>query len=135
MMKRLVMMFLTALFSTVLWSQSLYSEAFLKKMNLDDAKVAAVLALEQDFNELKHESQVEQNFYKAQLERMLLKDDPNMDQVEQVLRDSMEWKLKETLAEIENRIKIRKIVGEETWSKMLRMAAEIRQRNAEQRTE
>jgi hypothetical protein len=42
-----------------------------------------------------------------------------MRQVEKLLRDSMEWKVKIELAEINKRVELRKILGEEKWKKLV----------------
>jgi len=49
-----------------------------------------------------------------------------MKEVERILKESLEWKLKSELAEIRRRVEIRKILGEARWEKFLRILASRR---------
>ncbi len=131
MMKKIAILFF--MMSSLLWGQSFNNQQLLNRIGLDETQIEEILEMEEEFTIVKREAAVEQNFYKAQLERLLLKPNPNMAEVEEVLRNSMEWKLKETLAGINHRVEVRKIVGEERWVRLLRLTAELRQRNAETR--
>lgn len=126
-----ICLFLLYATSSLLWGQTFGNEQLLKRLDLTDDQIASVLAIEEEFRLLKQEAQVEQNYYKAQLERLLFRADPDMDKVEEVLRNSLEWKLRESLADITRRTDIRRIVGEEAWARMVRTASEIRRRNAD----
>lgn len=119
------------LFGSLLWGQSFSNQQLLKLADLTDNEIKKVMELSRENELVKHKAAVEQNFYKAQLERLLLKSDPDMEQVEEVVRNSMEWKLTETMGDISLRVEIRKLIGEEKWVRLLRLISEFRKRNAE----
>ena len=69
----------------------------------------------------------------GQLEKLLIDIDPNMRDVERILKDTTEWKLKSEMAEIRRRVEIRKVMGEEKWEEFLQILRVIRARQQAQR--
>jgi len=58
----------------------------------------------------------------ARLTRLLLEKDPQVEQVRPILKDSLDWELKIRLAQVERQIAIRKVIGEERWSALYKLA-------------
>ncbi|HUV08609.1 MAG TPA: hypothetical protein VMX75_12815, partial [Spirochaetia bacterium] len=56
----------------------------------------------------------------------------DMQEVERLLRQSLEWKMKAELAEIRRRVEIRKIFGEQRWEKFI-LALKHRRENREEK--
>ncbi len=119
------------LFCPLLWGQSFNDLRVLKLADLTDQEIEKIMDLSSQFELVKRKTTIEQNYYKAQLERLLLSPDPDMKEVEEVLQTWMDWKTKETLADIHRRVETRKTVGEEKWVRLLRLLSELRQQNAE----
>jgi peptidoglycan hydrolase CwlO-like protein len=107
--------------------QRLENAEFLKSIGLSGDDIKKVQDIRLQTSRDKQQAQAELNVYKAQLEKLMLSADPDMKEVERILRDSMEWKLKAELADIKGRVATRKAVGEEAWQKIVRALA-IRQR-------
>ncbi|HAK45758.1 MAG TPA: hypothetical protein DCO79_07560 [Spirochaeta sp.] len=131
MFRKSIIAVIFLLLGSLLWGQTFDNLQLLRRAGLDEGEIDKLIELNGAYDLVKREAVVEQNFYKAQLERLLLKTDPDMDEVEEVLKNSLEWKLKETMADISRRVEIRKIIGEEKWVRLIRAISEIRQRNAE----
>ena len=131
MKKKLFTAVVFVLLGSFLWGQSLSDQEILRRLNLNQAQLERITELNREYELVKREATIEQNFYKAQLERLLLQPDPDMSEIEETLRNSMEWKLKDTMADVERRIEIRKAIGEDKWIHLLRLISEKRQRDAE----
>lgn len=80
-------------------------------------------------DKVSREAQAELNVLKAQLEKLLLEAEPDMRQVERLLQSSIEWKLKNEMAEIRRRVEIRKVLGEQKWEQLVRAWRAWRLRN------
>jgi hypothetical protein len=91
----------------------------LTKLGLSEAEIRQVTDIELESEQAKKQAQLELNILKAQLEKLLADPDPDMKQVEKLLRDSVEWKVKSELAEINKRVQVRKILGEGKWKKLV----------------
>jgi hypothetical protein len=96
------------------------SPEVLKKFGLDDQEIERIMQIQAEADRTIGEARVELNLLKAQLEKLLFDVNVEMREVEKLLRDSMEWKIKAELAEIRRRVELRKIFGEERWPKFLR---------------
>ncbi len=101
-------------------AQPIDNTEILKKFGLDDEEIERVMAVQNATERIIQEARVELNLLKAQLEKLLFGIDVDMNRVEKLLRQSIDWKLKSELAEIKRRVEIRKLFGEERWSKFLR---------------
>ena len=78
---------------------------------INEAKFAAKMILNQ--------AQIELNLCRAQLEQELYYEDVDMDEVENILSKSHEWRLATELAEIELYIKIRDILSRERLQQLV----------------
>ncbi len=127
-MKRIT---ITALFLALIVSgaYALAADNFaeLQKLGLSEDEIRKVTDIEITSEQAKKEAQLELNILRAQLEKLLAGADPDMKQVEKLLRDSVEWKVKVELAEINKRVQIRKLIGEEKWRKLVNF---LEKRNA-----
>jgi hypothetical protein len=120
-MKRitLILVILLALTVSGTYAQNMGNFDELRKLGLTDDEIRKVTEINLATEQEKREAQLELNILKAQLEKLLAGIDPDMRQVEKLLRDSTEWKVKSELAEIKKRVEIRKLIGEEKWRKLL----------------
>ncbi len=101
-------------------AQPIDNSEILEKFGLNDREIEQVMAIQQETERTIQEARVELNLLKAQLEKLLFSIEVDMNQVEKLLRQSIEWKLKSELAEIRRRVELRKLFGEERWAKFLR---------------
>lgn len=103
------------------FAQAIDSPQILRELGLTEEEITQVMKIQRETQKVQIEAQIELNLYKAQLEKILFYTDVDMKEVEKILKDSMEWKLRFELAEIRRRVEVRKIMGEERWEKFLRV--------------
>jgi paraquat-inducible protein B len=65
-------------------------------------------------------AQVEMNFHKAQLERLLFDINVSEAEVEELMKQTLEWRLQSEMARLRRRIRLRKILGDERWAQVVR---------------
>ena len=130
-MKRVALVFLLACLAQGAFAQR-FNPQVMEKLGLTEDQIQQISEIDSREDRIIRESQVELNIYKAQLEKLLLGTDPNMREVERILRDTTEWKLKSELAEVRRRVEIRKVMGEETWERFLQALRAIRARQQPQ---
>ena len=100
-------------------AQPIDNTEIFKKFGLNDEEIERVMAIQMETEKIIQEARVELNLLKAQLEKLLFDIDVEMNSVERLLRQSIDWKLKSELAEIKRRVELRKLFGEERWAKFL----------------
>ncbi|MBA7649179.1 hypothetical protein ES703_56973 [subsurface metagenome] len=110
------------------FTQGIDNPQILRELGLKEEEIIRIMKIQGETEKVKREAQIELNLYKAQLEKILFSPDVDLEEVEKILRASMEWKLKSELAEIGRRVEIRKIMGEERWEKFLRVLKMRRQK-------
>jgi len=110
------------------FAQRIDNPQILRELGLKEEEIIQIMKIQGETEKVKREAQIELNLYKAQLEKILFSPDVDLEEVEKILRASMEWKLKSELAEIRRRVEIRKIMGEERWEKFLRVLKMRRQK-------
>jgi hypothetical protein len=111
---------LLLLFGSMTAAQAIDNAEALKKFGLNEEEIERVMEIQNEMDRIIQETRIELNLLKAQLEKLLFDVNVDMQKVERILRESIEWKLKSELAEIKRRIEIRKIFGEQRWQKFLR---------------
>jgi len=123
--------FIIFVFSGIcLIAQDIPEEEFLKRLDMDEASFDRLIELNRETQQQAQAAAVEQKILQAQLEKLLLDEDPDMRKVEQLLRESLEWKLKVELARIGRSVEMRKILGEDRWLRFLRLRKEYLNRNS-----
>lgn len=119
MKKMWLICLLLCMISAGAFAQRIDDPQILRELGLKEEEIIQIMKIQGETEKVKRESQIELNLYKAQLEKILFSPDVDLEEVEKILRASMEWKLKSELAEIRRRVEIRKILGEERWEKFL----------------
>jgi hypothetical protein len=119
---------LLALPATLICAQRFDNPQIYERLELSPSQIERIEEVQRREDRVVREAQAELNIYKAQLEKLLLASDVDMRQVEQILRDTMEWKLRSELSEIRRRVEVRQILGEEKWEEFLRMLRAARAR-------
>ncbi|MBN2545859.1 MAG: hypothetical protein JXB50_08685, partial [Spirochaetes bacterium] len=99
----------------------------LKKLGLTDIEISQIEDINLKYNREKQQIYAELNLYKAKIEKELVASEVNLNEVEKILKESLEWKLKAEMLEIKKRIEIRKFIGEEKWQKITAWFKERRQ--------
>jgi len=73
------------------------------------------------------EARAEIDVLKAELRRLLLREQVDMAQVEKQLRASLEWEYRLRLAQISRQVELRRLLGDQTFSRLM-LAIRERQR-------
>ena len=128
-MKKLSAMVLILLLTAV-WisAQNIVAEELLKKLDLTQDQIEQVLQIQETYQKQIREAALEMNVYKAELEKLLFKEDPDMSKVKKLLEESLKWRLQSEMAAITERVETRKIMGEEKWGQMLRLKKRLIER-------
>ena len=133
-MKRLTVLFImTILAGGLVAAQAPDYTQLLKRLELSEEDTEWFLEFQTGIDNKKREAQIELNIVKAQLEKLLFPVDVDMREVEKLMRTSIEWRLQLELAEIRWRVEVRRKLGEETYTKLLRIIQTARlatQKNA-----
>ena len=130
-MKKILASVLVLLFCTgITAAQDFQDEEILKQMGVSRATMDQLRELNLKAMETVRLAGAEQKILQARLERMLLNRDPDMNQVEALLRESLEWKLKVEMRNIERTMAMRRLLGEDQWMQFLRYRNEYRQRTS-----
>ena len=71
------------------------------------------------------------NILKAQLEKLLLQEHPDMEQVKKTIEATLKWRIQSETANVEARVQIREQMGTKNWEKLLTLRKRIltQQRN------
>ncbi len=69
---------------------------------------------------------------KAQLRKLLFEEQVNMREVERMLRQSLEWELKERLAQIRRQVELRELLGDAKYARMSQAVERRRMQQGEQ---
>ncbi len=115
---------------TAVWvsAQDIVAEELLKKLDLTQDQIEQVLQIQETYQKQIREAALEMNVYKAELEKLLFKEDPDMSKVKKLLEESLKWRLQSEMAAITERVETRKIMGEEKWGQMLRLKKRLIER-------
>lgn len=111
-------------------AQDLQEEEILKRMNVPEATMEKLQELNRETMMFVRTTGAEQKILQARLERFLLEREPDMKQIETLLRESLELKLNVELKNIERTRKMQRLLGEELWMDYLRYRNEYRQRTS-----
>ncbi|MGC9313299.1 MAG: hypothetical protein ACP5IA_11460 [Sediminispirochaetaceae bacterium] len=127
--KTVVLCIVIAVAATVAGAQDFQEEALLKRLDIEEAEYDRILEINRSTQMTAQEAAAEQKILQARLEKLMLDPDPDMREIEELLRESLEWKLKMEMARIKQSIETRKILGEDRWLRFLRLRKEFRQRD------
>ncbi len=94
--------------------------AFLKEMGLTDQEITELIEINDNTQKTVQQAQAEINILRAQLEKHLISDQPNIKTAEKLLRSAMEWELKIRLAHIKRELDTRRLLGDKKWAELTR---------------
>ncbi|MBN1412713.1 MAG: hypothetical protein JW969_17830 [Spirochaetales bacterium] len=100
----------------------------LKKLGVTDDQIKQIQDVNDPLDKQQREAKVELKIVRAQLEKALFDVNVNYSQVEKLLRDAMEWRIKIEMAEIRKRVEMRKIVGEDVWQQLIKIQEQRKMR-------
>ena len=119
MRKLFITLIIIPIVSMGIISQQNNNVDFLKKLDLTDQQIEEIKDIQSDMDRKIEEARIELKIQKAMLEKLLFADKVDMDKVEKILKDSLEWQMQIELSEITKRIKTKEIMGAEKWEKFM----------------
>ena len=128
MKKLLFILIILTLTATVLFAQNMFDPRLLTRVGLSTEEIEEIQEIQYQAEKKIREASVEINILKAQLEKLLLNEDPDMNQVRKTIEATLRWRIQTEIANVEARVQIREKMGSENWEKMLKLRKQFIQR-------
>jgi hypothetical protein len=90
----------------------------LKRLALNEQEVEKIRVIFEETEREIREARLEIDVLRAQLRKLLFEEQVNMREVERMLRQSLEWELKERMAQIRRQVELRKLLGDAKYARM-----------------
>ena len=90
----------------------------LKRLDLNEAEVEKVRDIFEQTEKDIREARLEIDVLRAQLRKLLFEEQVNMREVERILRQSLDWELKERMAQIRRQVELRQLLGDTKYARM-----------------
>ncbi len=126
-MKRLsVIVFLGVIATALAFGQDWEIPEALERMGLSEEQIETVMEV---FEQTEHEIQearLELEILKAQMRKLLFQEGVDMREVERLLRNSLDWELKERMAQIRRQVELRSVLGDRMYARLMERMQERR---------
>ena len=118
-MRRLVVICLLGLIAVGFAdSQDWDNPQILKRLDLGEEEIANIREVFEKTEMEIREARLEIDILKAQLRKLLFQQQVNMREVERLLRDSLEWEMKERMAQIQRQVQLRTLLGDTKYARL-----------------
>ena len=118
-MKRLLLFVVMGLMAVGFsYGQDWDNPEVLKRLDLNEQEVEKIRVIFEETEREIREARLEIDVLRAQLRKLLYEDQVNMREVERMLRQSLEWELKERMAQIRRQVELRKLLGDTKYARM-----------------
>jgi len=105
---------------------------FLERLDLDEEEAQRIGEIFEETEREIRQARLEIDVLKAQLRKLLFEEQVNMREVERMLRQSLEWELKERLAQIRRQVELRELLGDAKYARMSQAVERRRMQQGEQ---
>ncbi|HUZ17941.1 MAG TPA: hypothetical protein VMV68_06115 [Spirochaetia bacterium] len=121
-MKRLLPLLMLIIAPALLQAQADQPQArkYLHNIGVSDVDITKIFQTEYQTQRQVREVQLELNILRAELEKALFPVNADMHEVQRLLNESLQWKLKSELATINARVEIRKLLGDVKYAEYQR---------------
>lgn len=131
-MKRLILICLLGLIAFgFAYGQGWDVPQVLKRLELSEEEMEDIKEVFEQTEKEIREARLEIDILKAQLRKLLFQQQVNMREVERLLRDSLEWEMKERMAQIQRQVQLRTLLGDTKYARLIE-AVEARRRLQEE---
>jgi len=115
-----------------LFAQDSAAPQFLAEAGLSEQEVKELTRVFDETEAAIREARVEMDVLKAQLRRLLFKEAEKVDmrEVERLMRSSLEWELKERMAQVRRQVELRRVLGDRRYA---RLGEQLRERFGRER--
>ena len=118
-MKRLMLVVALSLLAVGFsYGQDWDNPEILKRLNLDEEQTEKVREIFERTEKEIREARLEIDVLRAELRRLLFQEQVDMREVERMLRRSLEWELKERMAQIRRQVELRELLGDSKYARM-----------------
>ena len=118
-MKRLMLLLVMGLLAAAFsHAQDWDNPEVLERLDLDEQQVERIREIFEDTEKEIRQARLEIDVLRAQLRKLLFEEQVNMREVERMLRQSLEWELKERMAQIRRQVELRELLGDVKYARM-----------------
>jgi len=125
----IVLVLLAAGFS---YGQDWDNPEFLERLDLEEEEVQKIREIFEETEREIRQARLEIDVLRAQLRKVLFEEQVNMREVERMLRQSLEWELKERMAQIRRQVELRELLGDAKYARMSQAMERRRMQQEEQ---
>ena len=119
-MKRLILICLLGLTALgFAYGQDWDNPQVLKRLELGEEEMENIRGVFEQTEKEIREARLEIDILKAQLRKLLFQQQVNMREIERLLRDSLEWEMKERMAQIQRQVQLRTILGDAKYARLM----------------
>lgn len=118
-MKRLMLFLMMGLLAVGFsYAQDWDNSEVLERLDLDEQQVEKIREIFEETEKEIRQARLEIDVLRAQLRKLLFEEQVNMREVERMLRQSLEWELKERMAQIGRQVELRELLGDAKYARM-----------------
>ena len=118
-MKRLMLFLMMGLLAGGFsYAQDWDNPEVLERLDLDEQEVEKIKKIFEKTEKEIRQARLEIDVLRAQLRKLLFEEQVNMREVEGMLRQSLEWELKERMAQIRRQVELRELLGDAKYARM-----------------
>jgi hypothetical protein len=118
--KRLILICLLGLIALgFAYGQDWDNPQVLKRLELGEEEMENIRGVFEQTEKEIREARLEIDILKAQLRKLLFQQQVNMREVERLLRDSLEWEMKDRMAQIQRQVQLRTILGDAKYARLM----------------
>ena len=118
-MKRLMLFLVMGLLAVGFsYAQDWDNPELLERLDLDEQQVEKIREIFEETEKEIRQAHVEIDVLRAQLRKLLFEEQVNMQEVERMLRQSLEWELKQRMAQIRRQVELRELLGDAKYARM-----------------
>jgi hypothetical protein len=104
----------------------------LERLDLEEEEVEKIREIFERTEREIREARLEIDVLRAQLRKLLFQEQVNMREVERMLRQSLDWELKERLAQIRRQVELRELLGDAKYARLTQVVERRRMLQQEQ---
>ena len=114
------------------YSQDWDNPELLERLGLEEAQMEKIRGIFEETEKLIREARLEIDILRAQLKKLLFQEQVNMREVERLLRQSLDWELKERMAQIRRQVELRELLGDGRYARLIEAMERRRRAPVEQ---
>ena len=132
-MKRVLLIVVLALLTVGFsYGQDWDNPEFLERLGLNEEEAQRIREIFEETEREIRKARLEIDVLRAQLRKLLFEEQVNMREVERMLRQSLDWELKERMAQIRRQVELRELLGDAKYARLFQAVERRRMQQEEQ---